>query len=173
MEFANKKTVTILIAEDDDGHAELISDNLLGAGITNPIIRFRNGQEALDFFFNSSPSHPAADSTRAVPRRIPGQSYMLLLDIRMPKVGGVEVLRQIKSDPELRNIPVIMLTTTDDPCEIQHCYELGCNCYVTKPVDYRQFSEILIRLGLFLLVVQVPVLNSNRIESGNSFEIPH
>jgi CheY-like chemotaxis protein len=159
MEFGNNKTVTILIAEDDDGHAELISDNLLVAGITNPMIRFRNGQEALDFFFDSSAPPSDADNTLAVPRRVPGQSYMLLLDIRMPRVGGVEVLRQIKADPQLKNMPVIMLTTTDDPREIQNCYDLGCNCYVTKPVDYRKFSEILVRLGLFLLVVQVPALN--------------
>ena len=84
---------------------------------------------------------------------------MLLLDIRMPKVDGVEVLKQIKNDPELKNMPVIMLTTTDDPREIRNCYALGCSCYVTKPVDYQKFSDMLTRLGLFLLVVQVPNLN--------------
>ncbi len=152
MELVNK-AVTILIAEDDDGHAELIGDNLLEAGITNPIIRFRNGQETLDFFFNSS-----ARLAEGKPGLSPGQAYMLLLDIRMPKVGGVEVLRRLKADPQLKNMPVIMLTTTDDPREIQNCYELGCNCYVTKPVDYQQFSEMLVRLGLFLLVVQAPSL---------------
>lgn len=154
MDFENSKAVTILIAEDDDGHAELICDNLLEAGINNPMIRFRNGQEALDFFFDTSPP-----GSSAAPRRQPGQAYMLLLDIRMPRVGGVEVLRQIKADPQLKNMPVIMLTTTDDPREIQNCYALGCSCYVTKPVDYQQFSEMLVRLGLFLLVVQVPSLN--------------
>jgi CheY-like chemotaxis protein len=154
MNFENGRAVTILIAEDDDGHAELISDNLLEAGINNPMIRFRNGQEALDFFFDTSPPEPSG-----APRRTPGHAYLLLLDIRMPRVGGVEVLRQIKADPQLRNMPVIMLTTTDDPREIQNCYALGCSCYVTKPVDYQQFSEMLVRLGLFLLVVQVPSLN--------------
>ncbi|NVN90462.1 MAG: response regulator [Desulfuromonadales bacterium] len=159
MEFGNSKKVTILIAEDDDGHAELISDNLLEAGITNPIIRFRNGQETLDFFFGAS-APTSGECSPDVPRRVEGRAYMLLLDIRMPKVGGVEVLRQIKADPQLKNMPVIMLTTTDDPREIQNCYALGCSCYVTKPVDYQQFSEMLVRLGLFLLVVQVPSLNS-------------
>lgn len=158
MELADSKAVTILIAEDDEGHAELISDNLLEAGITNPIIRFRNGQETLDFFFGPAPGQDG-EGARA-PHREAGQAYMLLLDIRMPKVDGVEVLRQIKGDPQLKNMPVIMLTTTDDPREIQNCYALGCSCYVTKPVDYRQFSEMLVRLGLFLLVVQVPTLNS-------------
>ena len=146
----NKKEVTILIAEDDDGHAELIKDNLVEAGIKNPIIRFRDGQEALDFFFGG----PSGE----LPRRVNGQAYMLLLDIRMPKADGVEVLRQVKEDPELKYMPVIMLPTTDDPSEIQNCYSLGCSCYVTKPVDYEKFAELLNRLGLFLMVVQVPVL---------------
>lgn len=152
MENGLKKEVTILIAEDDDGHAELIIDNLRESGVNNPIIRFADGLEALDFFF----AQPAG----AVPRREPGRAYMLLLDIRMPKVDGVEVLRQLKEDPELKNMPIIMLTTTDDPREIRNCYALGCSCYVTKPVDYQKFSEMLTRLGLFLLVVQVPDLHT-------------
>lgn len=151
MEQGAKRDVTILIAEDDDGHAELIKDNLRESGVNNQIIRFRNGQEALDFFFAA----PAADQ----PGRQPGEAYLMLLDIRMPKVDGVEVLRRIKRDPELKNMPVIMLTTTDDPREIRACYELGCNCYITKPVDYQQFSEMLSRLGLFIMVVQVTPLN--------------
>ena len=159
MEQGIKKEVTILIAEDDDGHAELICDNLHEAGIHNPMIRFRNGQEALDFFFAPPLPLSGQGGAETETRRAHGRAYLLLLDIRMPKVGGIEVLRQIKADPELKNMPVIMLTTTDDPREIHHCYELGCSCYVTKPVDYSQFSEMLTRLGLFLLVVQVPVLN--------------
>ena len=146
--------LTILIAEDDDGHAELIIENLRDAGINNQIIRFRNGQEALDFFFNG----PQANDQTTV--RVHGQAYMLLLDIRMPKVDGVEVLRQIKADPELKKMPVLMLTTTDDPREIEKCYSLGCSCYITKPLDYKQFSDTLTRLGLFLLVVQIPQLDS-------------
>lgn len=145
--------LTILIAEDDDGHAELIIENLRDAGINNKIVRFRDGQETLDFFF--SPQQ-APDTGK---HRVHGQAYMLLLDIRMPKVDGIEVLRQIKSDPELRKMPVLMLTTTDDPREIEKCYSLGCSCYITKPLDYKQFSEILTRLGLFLLVVQIPPLD--------------
>jgi CheY-like chemotaxis protein len=151
MENGSKREVTILIAEDDDGHAELIMDNLLESGLRNPLIRFRDGREALDFLFGP----PAGDA----PRREHGRAYMMLLDIRMPKVDGIEVLKQIKEDPELKNMPVIMLTTTDDPREIRNCYALGCSCYVTKPVDYEKFSDMLTRLGLFLLVVQVPDLN--------------
>ena len=148
MQDGFEKRVTILIAEDDDGHAELIEENLRDSGLKNEIIRFRDGQEVLDFMFDG-PSGKA-------PRRLHGGAYMLLLDIRMPKVSGVDVLRQLKQDPELKSMPVIMLTTTDDPREIQNCYDLGCSCYVTKPIDYQKFSEMLIRLGLFLLVVQVP-----------------
>lgn len=152
MQDGFEKRVTILIAEDDDGHAELIEENLRDSGLKNSIIRFRDGREVLDFLFDG----PSGDA----PRRLRGCAYMLLLDIRMPKVNGVEVLRQLKQDPELKSMPVIMLTTTDDPREIQNCYALGCSCYVTKPIDYQKFSEMLIRLGLFLLVVQVPSIDT-------------
>src|SRR6185369_5849900 len=148
MDLGLKKEVTILIAEDDDGHAELISDNLQDAGLNNPIIRFRNGQEALDFFF-TTPSGGA-------PCRERGRAYMLLLDIRMPKVDGVEVLRRLKEDPELRKMPVLMLTTTDDPREVERCHALGCSNYIVKPVDYEKFAEAIKQMGLFISLVQVP-----------------
>jgi CheY-like chemotaxis protein len=138
--------VVILIAEDDDGHAELIQELLREVGVHNDIKRFRDGQELLDFMFGlSSPSGV-----------INGHSYLLLLDIRMPRVDGTEVLRQMKADARLRDIPVIMLTTTDDPGEIQNCYQLGCNCYVTKPVEFEQFTGALKNLGFFLMIMKVP-----------------
>jgi CheY-like chemotaxis protein len=87
---------------------------------------------------------------------IQGRCYLLLLDIKMPKVDGVEVLRQIKSDPELRKIPVIMLTTTDDPREVDRCHTLGCSSYIAKPVDYDKFVMAIRQLGLFLAIVEVP-----------------
>ncbi len=151
MQNGFEKKVTILIAEDDDGHAMLIEENLRDSGLKNVIIRFKDGQEVLDFLF--------AGPSKTAPRRVPGGAYVLLLDIRMPKVDGVEVLRQLKQSPELGGMPVIMLTTTDDPQEIQSCYTLGCSCYITKPIDYQKFSEVLTRLGLFLLVVQVPCID--------------
>jgi len=152
MQNGFEKNVTLLIAEDDDGHAELIEENLRDSGLENVIIRFRDGQEVLDFLF--------AGPSKTAPRRLPGGTYVLLLDIRMPRVDGVEVLRQLKQSPELKSMPVIMLTTTDDPQEIQSCYSLGCNCYITKPIDCQKFSEMLIRLGLFLFVVQVPFIDA-------------
>ena len=85
--------------------------------------------------------------------------YLLLLDIRIPKMDGIEVLRQVKQDEELRKLPVIMLTTTDDPREVEVCHNLGCSNYIVKPVDFDKFAEVLSRLGLFLKIVQVPQLN--------------
>lgn len=140
--------VVILIAEDDEGHAVLIRKNLLRAKITNTILHFRDGQEVLDFLFQ-----------RTQPGRQPGLAYLLLLDIRMPKVDGVEVLRQIKKEPALCKMPVTMLTTTDDPKEVARCHELGCNNYVTKPVDYDKFVQTVEQLGLFFSVVTIPTLN--------------
>jgi CheY-like chemotaxis protein len=138
--------VTILIAEDDEGHASLIIRNLRRAGINNPIHHFKDGQEIVDFLL------PNGDGKGAES----GQPYLLLLDIRMPKLDGVEVLRQIRADDALRGMPVIMVTTTDDPREIEHCHQLGCSTYVSKPVDYEKFVEAIRRLGLFLMVIQVP-----------------
>ena len=140
---------SILIAEDDEGHAALIKKNLKRAGFRNNFLHFKDGQEVLDFLFKSGEG----------PHRISGKSYLLLLDIRMPKVDGVEVLRQIKEDSELSKLPVIMLTTTDDPREIENCHNLGCNVYITKPVDCEQFIDAIKTLGLFLKMVKVPVLN--------------
>ena len=88
--------------------------------------------------------------------------YLVLLDIRMPKVDGIEVLRRIKEDQELRKLPVIMLTTTDDMREVQRCHELGCNVYIQKPVDYDRFAEAIRRLGLFITLLLVPPVNGAR-----------
>jgi CheY-like chemotaxis protein len=136
----------IVLVEDDDGHASLVQRNLERAGLDNGVHRLRDGQEALDFLWGEN----------AYTGRNTNQPVLVLLDIRMPRVDGVEVLRQLKSDPRTALIPVIMLTTTDDPREIQRCYELGCSVYVTKPVDYQGFVEAIKRLGLFLQVVRVP-----------------
>lgn len=136
--------VTILMAEDDDGHARLVQERFESVGVSNPVIRFRDGQETWDFL--SGAAKPGVES---------GKGYLLLLDIRMPGLDGVEVLRRVKQDPRLKNMPVIMLTTTDDPKEISACYELGCNNYLTKPVEFDRFAEVIKRLGLFLSIVRV------------------
>ncbi|MBI9043864.1 MAG: response regulator [Anaerolineaceae bacterium] len=143
--------LTILIAEDDDGHAELIQEGLRHSGVHNPIIRFSDGEEVSNFFSGKGEFSPE-DNVDAYQ---PSKAYLLLLDIKMPRMDGVEVLRIMKSDPKLKEIPVIMLTTTDDPREIKHCYALGCNLYITKPVEFQKFSNILKRLGLFIQIVKV------------------
>jgi CheY-like chemotaxis protein len=143
------REVVILIAEDDDGHARLIEKNLTRAGLHNKIERFDNGQAVLDFLFRRG---SGAQRTGDMP-------YLLLLDIRMPQVDGVEVLRRIKDDPELRKIPVLMLTTTDDPREVERCHAIGCASYIVKPVDYDKFAEAIKSLGLYISLVQVPEIN--------------
>jgi CheY-like chemotaxis protein len=140
------REVVILIADDDAGHVRLIEKNLERAGLHNSIERFQNGQELLDFLYGRNGGK----------KRHPHAAYLLLLDIRMPQVDGVEVLRQLKADPELRKIPVSMLTTTDDPREVSRCHELGCSNYIVKPVDYDKFAEAIKQLGLFISLVQVP-----------------
>jgi CheY-like chemotaxis protein len=79
----------------------------------------------------------------------------------MPQVDGVEVLRQVKESPDLRKMPVIMLTTTDDPREVERCHALGCSTYIVKPVIYERFAEAINRMGLFISLVQVPQLSPN------------
>lgn len=141
-----KNEPIILIVEDDEGHAILIRQNLEAAGLDNCIEHFRDGQAVLDYFFKPGSAHSAQ----------PNQTYLVLLDIRMPKVDGIEVLRRLKSDPELHKLPVIMLTTTDDIREVERCHELGCNVYIQKPVDYEKFAEAIRRLGLFVTLLLVP-----------------
>lgn len=140
------RELVILLAEDDEGHAYLVRENLQDAGLANRIVHVKDGQEALDFI------HCAGEYRS----RVPNGPLLLLLDINMPRVDGVEVLRRLKADPKTAEIPVIVLTTTDDPREVKRCYELGCSSYVTKPVDYDRFVEAIRRLGLFLAIVRVP-----------------
>lgn len=141
-----RDALTILLAEDDDGHAALVERNLRRAGVTNHIARVRDGQEALDYV--------RAEGAHA--HRQPGGPLLMLLDIRMPRLDGVEVLRQLKAEPPTCGIPVIMLTTADNPHEITRCYELGCSVYVRKPVSYDELVDALRRLSLFLSIVTVP-----------------
>src|SRR5581483_3817090 len=134
------------IVDDDEGHAILIRENLEAAGLRNPMQHFRDGQAILDFLAEQGKAGtPTQDN-----------SYLILLDIRMPKVDGVEVLRRLKANPALSKLPVIMLTTTDDIREVERCYELGCNVYIQKPVDYDRFAEAIRRLGLFVMLLQLP-----------------
>lgn len=136
-----KNLPTILIVDDDEGHAILIRENLESAGMLNRIEHFRDGQAVLDFFAK---------------RPAPIESYVVLLDIRMPKVDGIEVLRRLRADSELKALPIIMLTTTDDVRDVRRCHQLGCSGYIQKPVDYDRFAEAIRRIGLFVPLLLVP-----------------
>lgn len=140
------RDLAILIVEDDDGHARLIEKNLRRAGLRNKIVRFSNGKEVLDFLSLSDESHqPAA-----------GAAYLLLLDVRLPQIDGIEVLRRMKQDRALQKLPVIMLTTLDDPRQRDVCHALGCTHCIVKPVEYRQFVSVLAQLGLGPSSVHLP-----------------
>ena len=141
----DQKEIIILIAEDDDGHADLIKEALENSGVCNNIIRFSNGEETMQFLTGKE-GNGASDVKN---------TYLLLLDINMPKMDGIEVLKRIKTDVKLKGIPVLMLTTTDDPREIEACYKLGCNAYIVKPVEYHKFQETLERLGFFIQIIKL------------------
>ncbi len=139
------RDVKIIIGEDDENHALLIRKNLQRVGVRNEIHHFFNGKEVLDYFY-ARLEESAGDI----------QGYVLLLDIRMPRMDGIEVLKILKNHPVLRKIPVIMLTTTDNPEEIDLCHKLGCNSYIIKPVNYEKFIEVVSSLGTYLKIAKVP-----------------
>ena len=131
--------VSIVLVEDDPGHARLIEKNIRRAGVNNEITHFANGTAGLDYLM----AHDGAPT-------------LVLLDLNLPDMSGIRILTALKSNAATRHIPVIVLTTTDDKVEIQKCYDLGCNVYITKPVDYDAFATAIRQLGLFLSVMKVP-----------------
>ncbi len=136
--------VTIIMIEDDEGHARLIDRNIRRAGIFNDIKHFAEGTAALQFIL-TNPEGPAGNGPA-----------LILLDLNLPDMSGTDILAAIKNEPKLKRTPVIVLTTTDDKLEIERCYDLGCNVYITKPVNYESFADAIRQLGLFLSVIQVP-----------------
>lgn len=143
---ADPKPVTILMIEDDDGHARLIEKNIRRAGVNNEIIPFVNGTDALAYLFG-----PDGSGEVSAHRHL-----LILLDLNLPDMTGVAILEKVKANPHTRRTPVVVLTTTDDEGEIQRCYDLGANVYITKPVDYEGFANAIRQLGLFFSVMQVP-----------------
>ena len=137
------KDDVLLIVEDNDGHAGLVKKNLERVGITNKKLLFHNGEEVLSFLLERK-DHLSKYSKKDNP------SFVVLLDVRLPKIDGIEVLKKIKQYKELSNIPVIMLTTSDDPNTVKVCNDLGCAEYFVKPVDYNDFIDVINDLGLFL-----------------------
>jgi CheY-like chemotaxis protein len=146
--MSKQEPLTIIMIEDDEGHATLIERNIRRAGVSNEIVKFASGRPALDYLVGGS-GNPGVKN---------GKPYMVLLDLNLPDMSGVDILKKLKETPKTERIPVIVLTTTDDKNEIQRCYDLGANVYVTKPVNYENFANAIRQLGLFFSVVQVPEL---------------
>ncbi len=140
------KPVSIVMIEDDEGHARLIERNIRRAGVNNELVAFNNGTEALAFLLG-------ADGSGEVSAK---KHILVLLDLNLPDMTGISILEKIKANTHTKRSPVIVLTTTDDAREIQRCYDLGANVYITKPVDYDNFANAIRQLGLFFAVMQVP-----------------
>jgi len=135
---------SVVLIEDDEGHARLIRKNLQRGGVVNPILHISHSTDALKYFFEDDQSDRRYDRV------------VIVLDLNMPGVDGFEILRRLKAHEHTRRIPVIVLTTTDTPRDIDRCYALGCNVFMTKPVGYEDFCEAIRKLGLMLTIVQVP-----------------
>jgi CheY-like chemotaxis protein len=138
--------VTIIMIEDDEGHARLIERNIRRSGVNNEIVPFTSGTAAVSYLFGEDGSG----------LKHKGQALLILLDLNLPDMGGTEILQRVKENKYLKSTPVVVLTTTDDSQEIKRCYELGCNVYITKPVNYESFANAIRQLGLFFSVIQVP-----------------
>ena len=137
-------SIEIMLVEDNPGDARLAKEALRECNIRNNLSIVDDGEKALDFLYkrgnyNSSP-----------------RPDLILLDLNLPDMSGVEILEKIKRDGQLRRTPVIVLTTTDDEGEINRCYDLGANAYVTKPLNYEGFARAIQQLGLFISIVKVP-----------------
>ncbi len=141
-----RKEDIILIADDDEKHVDLIRKNLLRAGLTNKTLHLADGREVLDFLF---------DMDKGPEGQRDKQEYILLLDIGISVVDGVEVLEKIKQDEKLKRIPVIILTATDNPDTIERCHILGCSTYIVKPAGHEDFEETIHKIGHFLSVIEI------------------
>jgi CheY-like chemotaxis protein len=139
------KPVIIVMIEDDAGHARLIEKNIR-RGVNNEIIPFTDGASALDYLFGADGSGVASA----------GRQLLILVDLNLPDMTGVDILEKVKSNVHMKRSPVVVLTTTDDSREVQRCYELGANVYITKPVGYDEFAHAIRQLGLVFSVMQVP-----------------
>jgi CheY-like chemotaxis protein len=139
-------TLSVVIAEDDEGHATLVRRNLKRAGLESEPVHLRDGQEVLDYVYRRGQWSS----------RSPHDALVLIVDLNMPRLGGIEVLEQLKTDEELTRIPIFVLTTTDDPIELDRCYALGAAACIVKPVQYAAFAEVVQRLTQFLLMARIP-----------------
>lgn len=139
-------TLKVILVEDDDGHATLVLRNLRRARLEGEPVHLRDGQDLLDYLYCRE-GWRERDQHRAV---------AIILDLNMPRVDGIDALRHLKNDVVLARIPVFILTTTDNPSEIDRCYALGAAACLVKPVDYGAFGDMVQRLAAFLTVAQMP-----------------
>jgi len=146
----NPHSVDVLLVEDSIDDAELIIWQLKRHHMYNNLVHLKDGEEALEFLFAIG-KFDNARNTHSLPK-------IILLDIQMPKVNGMEVLKDIKSDERTRAIPVIILTSSNQHPDIRACYDLGANSYIVKPLNFERFSESIRNLGYYwLLLNQAPV----------------
>ena len=139
--------IVILLVEDDPAHAEIVKRNFKASRIVNQMYHVSDGQEALDYLYRREGYIQPDMSPR------PG---LVLLDLRLPKVDGLEVLKIIKNDPDLKNIPVVILTTSDAETDVARAYDSSANSYLVKPVDFQQFSKLLETIGYYWLAWNRP-----------------
>ena len=136
----------ILLVDDSPRDTELALDALAQNNLANEVVALRDGAEALDYLFRRG----------QFTARTNGQPAVVLLDLKMPKVDGIEVLRQIKSDPQLKTIPVVVLTSSREESDLVKSYQLGVNAYIVKPVQFQEFVEAVKQLGAFWAVINEP-----------------
>lgn len=139
-------TPNVLLVEDDDGHATLLRRHLRRAGLKAEPVRLRDGQEALDYLNCRTPWSD----------RRPLESVVMILDLNMPRLGGTQVLEQLRRHQTLSRIPVFVLTTTDNPAELDRCYALGAAACLVKPVGHGAFGDLIQRLGGVLMNAWLP-----------------
>jgi len=139
--------IDILLVEDNSSDAEMTVDALSQHNLANKLFHVKDGQEALDFLFS--------EGKHAI-RPIDYKPKVILLDLKMPKVNGIEVLQRIRSNDRTKNIPVVVLTSSKEDPDIKKCYDLGVNSYVVKPVDFDEFRKAISNLGLYWMIVNQP-----------------
>jgi two-component system response regulator len=142
----------IILVEDNVNDAELTIRALRKKGLANNLIHLRDGEEALNYIFCEGPHNH---------RNIADIPRLILLDLKMPKVDGIEVLRRIKADERTRIIPVVLLTSSKEDKDIQNSYKLGVNSYLVKPVEFEEFMKAVAELGLYWMLLNQPPQSSN------------
>lgn len=148
MKYMDSNSVDILLVEDNLDDAELTIRELKKYHMANKLFHVTDGEQALDFIF--------ATGSFAGKRDIINHPKLVLLDIKMPKVSGIQVLQQLKDDPNAKTIPVVILTSSKEDPDIKKCYELGVNSYIVKPVNFERFSEAIRNLGFYWLLLNQP-----------------